>query len=508
MTDARDAVDQPGPEPRPRSHRLVPLAAALAVLVVVGLVAVVAAARPDGPPPLGLTSVAADGAEPGIASYGGSGGYVLEAVLPAGPATAPVHRLPRDADAAAVSRLATALGLPGSPVDTGSRWEISAGARVLRVASTAGAQWTYARDVDRACLPMPGAGPDEPVSCAAVAEPATPPGAPTRPSAAAVSETRAVALAEPVLRAAGLDPAHAVVTGLGPQALVRVDPMVAGLPTAGWSTAVTVDVDGVVTVSGWLSTTTRTGPDYPVVSARAAFDRLAASPVPALGMACPEPAVGQSPLCGGPVTVTGATFGLSLEQTTDGPLLVPAWLFEVADSPDPVPVVAVDPAFWGSPADPVPPSGDPDGSGGSGSSGGSVGGGAGVEPVPPSGVEPVPPSGPSGPPISEPGPAVTPPTAAASVASATVGADERTVELAFWGAPDVDGPCGAAYAVSVAQAPDAVVVAVNERPRPISESATCPAIAAERHLTVALDAPLAQRPIIDAATGTPVPLHR
>ncbi|HSF26281.1 MAG TPA: hypothetical protein VLC50_02060, partial [Actinomycetes bacterium] len=216
---------------------------------------------------------------------------------------------------------------------------------------------------------------------------------------------------------------------------------------------------------------------------------------------CPEPAGGGSPRCGGPATVTGATFGLSLEQTTDGPLLVPAWLFEVAGSPDPIAVVAVDPAFWGSPDDPVPPSSDPGGSGGgSGSSGGSVGGGAGVEPVPP--------SGPSGPPVSEPGPAVTSPTAAVSVASAKVGADERTVELVFWGAPDVDGACGAAYAASTTEASDAVVVAVNERPRPISNSVTCPAIAAERHLTVTLDAPLAQRPIVDAATGIPVPLHR
>ena len=92
---------------------------------------------------------------------------------------------------------------------------------------------------------------------------------------------------------------------------------------------------------------------------------LAAMPVPLI--ACPESAVPvpPGPSCGGPMEVTGATFGRSVQWEGAGEraLLVPSWLFDIKGATEPVAVVAVEPAYL---ADPLPT--DPgDGSSGSGS---------------------------------------------------------------------------------------------------------------------------------------------
>ena len=62
-------------------------------------------------------------------------------------------------------------------------------------------------------------------------------------------------------------------------------------------------------------------------------------------IACDQPLPeGTDPVpCGGPVTVTGAQLGLSLQQTDDGPMLLPSWLFTVEKSMHPLVQVAVEP---------------------------------------------------------------------------------------------------------------------------------------------------------------------
>ncbi len=89
------------------------------------------------------------------------------------------------------------------------------------------------------------------------------------------------------------------------------------------------------------------GPAYPLVTARSAYEALVRTPLPMPLMACPEPLPPDAdPVpCGGPVTVTGARLGLSLQQSADGLVLVPAWLFDVEGSPQPLVQLAVDPSL-------------------------------------------------------------------------------------------------------------------------------------------------------------------
>lgn len=157
-----------------------------------------------------------------------------------------------------------------------------------------------------------------------------------------------LAVAQPVLDAAGLGDERADVerpSGAGGTAIVRVDPKVNGLPTDGWSTWLEVSGSEIVSAQGWLATAER-GPAYPVVSARTAYEEFVRTPHPMPMIACPEPAPqdgDQRLMCGGPVVVTGAEFGLSVQSSDDGPVLVPSWLFSVQGSSAPVVQVAVEP---------------------------------------------------------------------------------------------------------------------------------------------------------------------
>jgi hypothetical protein len=70
-------------------------------------------------------------------------------------------------------------------------------------------------------------------------------------------------------------------------------------------------------------------------------------------IACMAPPVKQDPmLCGGPLVVTGARFGLSLQYDGTSPLLVPSWLFDVKGSDRAIAQVAVDPAYLAAPSNP------------------------------------------------------------------------------------------------------------------------------------------------------------
>ncbi|MBI1377656.1 MAG: hypothetical protein GC157_09280 [Frankiales bacterium] len=321
-----------------------------------------------------------------------------------------------------------------------------------------------------------------------IATPGTPPGqepAPgPKPVVTPVPDDAARAAAAPVLAAAGLDIADAV---LGPRSATRdvsVDPVVAGLPTYGIATRVTVDARGVLAATGRLGEPVE-GPAYPLVPAATALETLRLLPRPDIAMACLQgtDCTPRTP------AVTGARLGLvprwDAEGSTATELLVPAWLFDLEGGGDPVPVVAVAPRFLGEP-DPGPvasaSAGSPGTDGGSGSDPGTPAG-------PPASDLPLPvqPSGPAGSPR------------AVAVSAATVGADGTTLVL-----HSVGGVCET-YTASAKETPDVVTVQLLATPD-TDTSRACPALAKEVSATVTLAAPWAHRAVIDATTGQKVPV--
>lgn len=92
--------------------------------------------------------------------------------------------------------------------------------------------------------------------------------------------------------------------------------------------------------------------------------------------------------------------------------------------------------------------------------------------------------------------------------SASLGGDGRSVTFSFYGSPPGPPPCGADYTADVVESRTAVVVT----PRPIepkgqasSSTVACPAIAAQRTVTVRLATPLGARVLL-TADGSPVPV--
>lgn len=272
--------------------------------------------------------------------------------------------------------------------------------------------------------------------------------------------------ARSLLRAAGLDPSAATESAAAGQVTLSVEPEVDGRPTTGFTTTVSATAEGVQWAQGWASRT-REGPTYPVVSAREAWDVLVRSPLPMPLMACPEPVPDtMDPVtCGGPVTVTGAQLGLSLQWQGEEPLLVPAWLFAVQGSPTPLAQVAVDPAFLGEP--------EPATGGGSGGSGGSVGSGT-VTPEP--GTDPAP---------DQPQSRFT---------TVTRSGDDLSLEVTFWGGVEA---CYA-YEVRAREGAEVVELTLEERSR---GAQACIEIAEEHTRTVELAEPLGVRRVVDAVTG-------
>ncbi|MEO7980706.1 MAG: hypothetical protein ABI807_07440 [Sporichthyaceae bacterium] len=262
--------------------------------------------------------------------------------------------------------------------------------------------------------------------------------------------------------------------------LYSLDPRVGGLPTWGLRTTLVQDRDGarVYSGSGWLVQAGADG-NYPVVSAADAFQLLRRTPLPMPLMACPEPLPeGSDPVpCGGPVTVTGADLGLSLQQSPDGYLLVPAWFFRVEGSDYPLVQVAVEPRLVQR--------ADATSGGSSGGSSGSTGsGGVAVPPVTPSAV---PPSTGPGEPVPDPQSQFT---------SVTRGADDRTLDVTFWG-----GVAGC-YSYGIRTVQDDRRVRLWLMPTTPQPGKVCIDLAQERHRTVTLDAPLGLRTVEDGATGT------
>jgi hypothetical protein len=372
-----------------RRLRTIGAGAAVVVAIAAGVIIARSGGGSDGPPRLPLTSVAAgrlgeSGGQPALgAPVGGGhdwGEWRLEGDLPQGPSSAPVYRLPAEkVDRPFVDRLAAALGTGGEPRHLDGGWYLVKETRELSVSERAGGHWVYA---DHGCVAGPVLDPQTGVGCA-IAEPGTvttvDPSPSPSPTPTPVTEGEARRVAQPILRAVGLDPASARVETAGDRRAVLVRPQVDGATVIGLDTRIVVDRDSSVEdASGWLADPRR-GLGYPLLGAQEAFERLRDQPRPmSAEMPCQIPPGATS--CPKPPdrVVTGAHLGLVRGYEGDGtPLLVPAWLFDVRDQPEPAVVVAVEPEYLGDPNAPT--------------TGGGTGGGTGGATADPGQVDPVPP---------------------------------------------------------------------------------------------------------------------
>ena len=435
-----------------RVRRSAPLVVAVLVLVAVGGTWLALRGVGDGPtgpgvgdggapPPLGLMGWV-------VPTTGGTPDQRYRLApgteLPAGPGQARTWRMDPPPQAARL-RLATALGFTTGGDATGGGWAWSGVRGGAQLQMTADGRWTFDRTPPPPPVPVP-----------------------TAEAVRLVSE-----LLHPLGLGAARVAASTVPTGSTGSTTVQADPSVDGRPTAGVGTVLTVSPGGVQGGTGWL-VSTGPGPAYPLVGARTAWEQLVRTPHPMPMMACPQPMPpGTDPVpCGGPVTVTGARLGLSLQQSTDGYLLVPAWFFAVAGSDRPLVQVAVEPALVEAAA--------PTGGGSSGSSG--SGGGA----LPSATVSAAPPS-------VAPGGSV--PAPQSRFTAVLRSQDDRSLDVTFWGGV---ASCYA-YEVRTEEDPQRVRVWLVER-RPPSDK-PCIDLAEERHATVRLERPLGQRTVQDGDTG-------
>ncbi|MFE5915412.1 hypothetical protein ACFQ6B_40945 [Streptomyces wedmorensis] len=427
------------------------------------------------PPPLRLEG--GSGGGPGIAPGepdpgGGPNGtvYTAKGPLPQGPSSAAVHRPEGLVTSAEVTRLAEALGVSGRPALEGEVWTIrpekdGSGPR-LDVARKAPGNWTYSwydgGPVGDTCLkgkacPPPGE--------------AKPPrgGSP-------VSEAAAKAAAAPILKVLGQDDAKVTATQVmdGSVRVVNAEPLVGGLPTYGWSTGLHIGPDGRAVAGSGMLEEPAAGATYPVIGAAKALAGLnekskGTGPVGIGGCATDPPAATDGAVKEGTaeqpaapcqsivdmapptqVPVTGAVFGLAAQDVAGERVLVPAWLF-TADPADGAPYTVVETAV--APEHLAPPV---------------------TAPPPAEGTAPV-----------------------RQVESYRTEESGRKLTVTFWG-----GVCST-YTVTAQQTPERVMVRVSESPA--DPDRVCVAMAVEVTKSVALEAPLGARAVIDAASGEPVP---
>ncbi|MFC5800320.1 hypothetical protein [Streptomyces formicae] len=465
--------------PRRRRSRLAVASVAAAVLLAGGGGAYWATSASDGgsgtapgartsPPPLALDGAAETGPPSGIAPGEPDPAgvrYRAAVELPDGPESAPVYRASGTVGAADATRLAAALGVPGTPRAVGDLWKIGAekdsGGPMLQVNRKAPGTWTFARfgptpkgDDCTRVKPCPGGG----------APPAGTSGESVHPP---VSEEAAKKAAAPVLAAVGQGDARLDATQtLDALRVVNADPLVGGLPTYGWTTGITVGADGqVVGGSGQLAKPVK-GADYPVTGAQETLKRLngaqlakpsiggCATPVPADKPAAPcEPERRAAPA----VTISGAVFGLAVHSVAGRPALVPSWLFEVDTEGDARPYTITHPA------------------------------------VAPEFLKPASTS----PPKPEPEPSGLPETSDRQVESYAVSADGRTLTLRFWG-----GVCSDYSGAAEESATEVRVRIVEKRQDP---DRVCIMIAKELTEKVVLDRPLGDRKVLDVVSDQAVP---
>jgi len=164
------------------------------------------------------------------------------------------------------------------------------------------------------------------------------------------SATQARALAAPVLSRLGWGDASLDVAISAPTTNVIARKNLDGHAVAGWTTTLDFDKDGKLTdANGWIGAPTR-GRAYPLISASNAYKRLLAVPraMPEICQMRKDGKPGCEPIP--PTVITAATLGLALRHDLDRPLLVPAWLFTVQGSSEPLVAVAVDPRYLKPPA--------------------------------------------------------------------------------------------------------------------------------------------------------------
>jgi hypothetical protein len=279
-------------------------------------------------------------AEPAPGASGAGSPYVLRATLPtATPAPAAVWRLPR-ATGPDVVRVASALGATAAPTAVSGGWVVRAGSRLLTL--RADSSWSLGTD----CMPN---APLEQESLQVACGTAVPtPAEPLGPTAAGARQ-----LAAPMLSALGWSAGDIDVAPGRPTTTVTARRAVDGLDTADWTTTLSFTTQLLDSAYGWTTTPTR-GPAYPLISAADAFRALAAEPRPMMPELCRLRTDGK-PGCEppAPVVITGARLGLALRHEPRQPVLVPAWLFDVAGGAQPLAVVAVAPHFLATPP-PVP----------------------------------------------------------------------------------------------------------------------------------------------------------
>ncbi|MFJ9116210.1 hypothetical protein ACIRJO_11770 [Streptomyces sp. NPDC102394] len=475
-----DATPDPDAEhPRPSRRRSPALVAsvAAAVLLVGGGGAYLAASASGGsggrtgagasgdgtpPPPLALDGYGDSGSN-GIAPgepnpYGTT--YKVVGSLPGGPDSAPVYRAGGEVTKEEVARLAKALGLDGAPVAQGQAWRVGPAKDPsgpgLVVDKQAPGTWTYHRYA---------AGTDDCRDVAVCHKD------PANPAVDTVSEAAAKKAAAPVLKAAGQDDAKVDASQvMGAQRMVNADPLVGGLPTYGWTTALTVGAQGeVVGGSGRLKAPVK-GDTYPVLGARRTLELMnatpvtdhrmgiggCASPVPLkdrLEAPCGEATPGATATPAKPTaTVEKAVFGLAAHTVAGRPALVPSWLFEVrtAGAPDAFTVTypAIDPKYLGS-----------------------------------------------GAPSGQPTPSSTSAPATRDVKVEGYIAEDNTLTVSFTG-----GVCGD-YAATASESPEKVTVTVTETPY---KNKVCIMIAKEMVRTVHLKEPLGDRKVV-GSDGSEIP---
>ena len=491
-----DRPQQTSSEPDVRTgglaHRLAPWGAALLVVALVVAVVQVVGHRGNGgrsnrAGATGTGDSAGSGHPPvlrldgGIGTAGASGqpvgtsrsraAYILSGTLPSGPPSAHVVTFAGgskdkgfgDAD---VDALARTLGLtgPGENVGAGvKRWTGPAGTLEVTDA-TAGstAAWSF---VGSAAADIP-------------TDPALPspaPVTPVRPQTSGPIGDQPAA----VLTALGLDAGAAILTSDSPGwGAIVVDPVVDGVPTSGMTTTLQV-VGGIVANGFGRLGRPVSGPAYPLTTAAQAWKRLRDQPpMPQPMIMCPNTITssGNNPersSCGsvntGPITVTGASLGLVLTSGADGPLLVPAWLFQIGAGLSTIPVIAVEPAY-------IAPSDTVSGSAGGGTSG-SVGSGTmTAKPLPDASLP-----APNG----------------SRFTAVTRSTDDRSLSVTFFGGVDTCYD----YTVDAVETGATVTLSLVEHPK---GQDVCVDLAQERTLTVALREPLGVRRVVDAVSGESV----
>jgi hypothetical protein len=323
--------------------------------------------------------------------------------------------------------------------------------------------------------PVPGLATAPPVTSPPVTatSPPSPPSGGAVKNLAITTPQAARSAARPVLEAVGLDPAVATVQAGQAQGFVTANPTVNGLPTQGLATMVTVFGTQVAAAGGWLGGS-REGATYPVISAAAAWKQLRHTPMVRPMMACPEPAPGDSDpmICGGPITVTGASFGRSLHEANGRQVLVPSWLFDVRGSDTPLSVVAIDPRYLAAPSGPTMGGGKPGTGSGSGGSTGSGSVGTAVPPV---------------------GPSTDPGTPESRFSAVTASGSGLVVH--FTGGVST---CFS-YTVTATETQRKVSLGLTEKVR--TPTKPCPEMAQVYERRVPLAKPLGTRHVVDAKTG-------